>query len=59
LAVVTGTGTGHIVCAASSFQRGQANLATLEGGSCIVLLAVVTGTGTGHIVCAATSLQPS
>jgi len=56
-AVVTGTGTGHILCTATSPQRGQSNLATLKGGSCTLPEAVVTGTG--HILCAATSLQPS
>ena len=32
--VTTASGTGHIFCAASSLQRGQASLATLVGGSC-------------------------
>jgi len=30
--VTTASGTDHIVCAATSLQRGQASLATLEGG---------------------------
>ena len=30
----TASGTGHIFCAATSLQRGQASLDTLEGGSC-------------------------
>jgi len=40
--VTTASGTSHIFCAATSFQRGQASLATLEGGSCTVPEAVVT-----------------
>jgi len=32
--VTTTPHTGHIFCAPTSFQRGQASLATLEGGSC-------------------------
>ena len=40
--VTTASGNGHIFCAAASFQRSQACLATLEGGSCKVLEAVVT-----------------
>jgi len=40
--VTTASGTGHIFCAATSLQRGQASLATLEGGSCTVPEAVVT-----------------
>ena len=40
--VTTASGTGHIFCAAASFQRGQASLATLEGGSCTVPEAIVT-----------------
>jgi len=39
-AVTTASGTGHIFCA--SFQRGQASLATLEGGSCTVLICVAS-----------------
>ena len=39
--VTTASGTGHIFCAVTS-QRGQASLATLEGGSCTVPEAVVT-----------------
>jgi len=35
------TVTGHIFCAVTSLQRGQASLATLEGGSCTVPEAVV------------------
>jgi len=31
--VTTGSGTDHIFCVATSLQCGQANLATLEGGS--------------------------
>jgi len=34
--VTTASGTGHIFCAATSLQRGQASLATLEGDSCAV-----------------------
>ena len=30
--VTTASGTVHIFCVATSFQRGQASLATLEGG---------------------------
>jgi len=40
--VITASGTGHNFCAAISLQRGQASLATLEGGSCTVPEAVVT-----------------
>jgi len=40
--VTTASGTGHIFYAAASLQRGQVNLATLEGGSCTVPEAVVT-----------------
>ena len=40
--VITASGTGHIFCAATSLQRGQASMATLEGGSCTVPEAVVT-----------------
>ena len=36
------SGTGLIFCAAASLQSGQANLATLEGGSCTVPEVVVT-----------------
>jgi len=32
--VTTASGTGHIFCAATSHQRGQASLATLVEGSC-------------------------
>jgi len=32
--LTTAPGTGHNFCAATSLQRGQASLATLEGGSC-------------------------
>ena len=32
--VTTASGTDHIFCAPTSLQRGQASLATLEGGSC-------------------------
>ena len=32
--VTTASGTGHICCAATSLQRCQASLATLEGNSC-------------------------
>ena len=32
--VTRASGTGHIFCAATALQRGQASLATLEGGSC-------------------------
>ena len=39
--VTTASGTGYIFCAATSLQSGQANLATLEGGSCTVPEAVV------------------
>jgi len=42
LDATTASGSGHIFCAATSFQRGQASLATLEGGSCTVPEAVVT-----------------
>ena len=38
--VTTASGTGHIFCAVTSFQRG--NLVTFEGGSCTVSEAVVT-----------------
>jgi len=31
--VTTASGTGHIFCAATSLQRDQASLATLEGGN--------------------------
>jgi len=31
--VTTASGTGHIFCATTSLQRGQASFATLEGGS--------------------------
>ena len=34
LTVNTASVTGHIFCAATSLQRGQAGLATLEGGIC-------------------------
>jgi len=40
--VNTATGTGHIFCVATSIQRGQASLATLDGGSYTVPEAVVT-----------------
>jgi len=40
--VTTASGTGLIFCAAISFQRGLASLATLEGGSWLVPEAVVT-----------------
>ena len=40
--VTTASGTGHIFCAATSLQHGQASLATLEGGSCTIPEAVVT-----------------
>jgi len=40
--VNTASGTGHIFCAATSFQHGQASLATLEGCNCTVPEAVVT-----------------
>ena len=40
--VTTASSTGHTFCAATSLQRGQASLATLEGGSCTVPEAVVT-----------------
>ena len=40
--VTTASGTGHIFCAATSLQRGEASLATLEGGSCTLPEAVVT-----------------
>jgi len=40
--VTTAPGTGHMFCAATSLQCGQASLATLEGGSCTVPEAVVT-----------------
>ena len=40
--VTTAPGTGHILCAATSLQRGQTSLATLEGGSCTVPETVVT-----------------
>ena len=40
--VTTSPGTGHIFCAATSLQRGQASLAALEGGSCTVPETVVT-----------------
>jgi len=40
--VTTASSTGHIFCAATSLQRDQASLATLEGGSCTVPEAVVT-----------------
>jgi len=39
--VTTASGTGHIFCAATSLQRGQA-FAKLDGGSCTVPEAVVT-----------------
>jgi len=40
--VTTASGTGHIFCAATSLQRGEASLTTLEGGCCTVPEAVVT-----------------
>jgi len=40
--VTSASGTGHIFCAATSLHRGQASLATVEGGSCTVPEAVVT-----------------
>ena len=40
--VTTASGTGHIFCAATSLQRGQASLAAMEGGGCTVPEAVVT-----------------
>jgi len=40
--VTTASGTGHIFCTATSLQRGQATVATLEGGSCTVPEAVLT-----------------
>jgi len=40
--VTTASGTGHIFCAATSLQHGQATVATLEGGGCTVPEAVVT-----------------
>ena len=40
--VTTACGTGRTFCAAASLQRGQASLATLEGGRCMVPEAVVT-----------------
>ena len=40
--VTTASGNGHIFCAATTLQRGQASLATLEGGSCTVPETVVT-----------------
>jgi len=40
--VNTASGIGQIFCAATSPQSDQANLATLEGGSCTVPEAVVT-----------------
>jgi len=40
--VTTASGTGLIFCASTSFQRGHASLATLEGGSCTVPETVVT-----------------
>ena len=49
--VTTASGTGHILCAATSLQRGQPHL------SSEVHKTVTTASGTGHIVCAATSLQ--
>jgi len=32
--LTTASGTGHIFCAATTLQQGQASLAMLEGGSC-------------------------
>jgi len=40
--VTTASGTGHIFCTATSLQRSQTSLATLEGGGCTVLEGVVT-----------------
>ena len=40
--ITTAFGTGHKFCTATSLQRGQASLATLEGGSWPVPEAVVT-----------------
>jgi hypothetical protein len=41
--VTTAFGTGHIFCAVASLQRGQASLATLEGGSCTKSMASTEG----------------
>jgi len=49
--VTTASGTGHIFCAATSLQRGQATHPSS------VHKTVTTASGTGHIICAATSLQ--
>ena len=38
----TASGTGHIFCAATSLQRDQASLATLERGGCTVLICVAS-----------------
>ena len=47
--VTTASGTGHIFCAVTSLQRGQARLTTLEGGSWLVPEAVVTVLCLGHV----------
>jgi hypothetical protein len=49
--VTTAFGTGYIICAATSLQRGQASPSS--GGH----KTVTTASGTGHIICAATSFQ--
>jgi len=49
--VTTASGTGHIFCAATPLQCGQASLAMLEGGSCTVPEAVVTVLCTPDDVC--------
>ena len=55
--VTAASGTGHIFCASTSLQRGQANLNTLEGGSCIVPEAVVTVLCTPDDGCSLATLE--